>query len=30
MYVVLDLHAAPGGQGGNTGISDYNPAYTSL
>ena len=30
MYVVLDLHAAPGGQGGNTGISDYNPAYPSL
>ena len=30
MYVILDLHAAPGGQGGNTGISDYNPAYPSL
>ena len=30
MYVVLDLHAAPGGQGGNSGISDYNPAYPSL
>lgn len=30
MYVVLDLHAAPGGQGGNTGISDYNPSYPSL
>lgn len=30
MYVVLDLHAAPGGQGGNTGISDYNPAFPSL
>ena len=30
MYVILDLHAAPGGQGGNSGISDYNPAYPSL
>ena len=30
MYVILDLHAAPGGQGGNTGISDYNPAFPSL
>ena len=30
MYVILDLHAAPGGQGGNSGISDYNPALPSL
>lgn len=30
MYVILDLHAAPGGQGGNSGISDYNPAFPSL
>ena len=30
MYVVLDLHAAPGGQGGNSGISDYDPSKPSL
>jgi len=30
MYVLLDLHAAPGGQGYNQGISDYNPIYPSL
>lgn len=30
MYVVLDLHAAPGGQGYNTGISDYDPDKPSL
>ena len=30
MYILLDLHAAPGGQGANSGISDYNPAYPSL
>lgn len=30
MYVILDLHAAPGGQGANTGISDYNPSLPSL
>ena len=30
MYVVLDLHAAPGGQGGNSGISDYDPTKPSL
>jgi endoglucanase len=30
MYVVLDMHAAPGGQGQDAGISDYNPAKFSL
>ena len=30
MYVILDMHAAPGGQGRNSEISDYNPAYPSL
>lgn len=30
MYVVLDLHGAPGGQGGNSGISDYDPSKPSL
>jgi endoglucanase len=30
MYVILDLHAAPGGQGSDQGISDYNPAKPSL
>ncbi|MEO0896986.1 MAG: carbohydrate-binding protein [Bacteroidota bacterium] len=30
MYVVLDLHAAPGGQGQDAGISDYNPDLPSL
>ena len=30
MYLILDLHAAPGGQGANSGISDYNPALPSL
>ena len=30
MYIILDLHAAPGGQGGNSGISDYNPNFPSL
>ncbi len=30
MYVVLDLHAAPGGQGYDQGISDYNPEKPSL
>jgi endoglucanase len=29
MYVILDLHAAPGGQSANN-ISDYNPALPSL
>jgi len=30
MYVILDLHAAPGGQGKDAAISDYNPAKYSL
>ena len=30
MYVILDLHAAPGGQGRNTDISDYDPDKPSL
>jgi aryl-phospho-beta-D-glucosidase BglC (GH1 family) len=30
MYVILDLHAAPGGQGKDQAISDYNPAKPSL
>ena len=30
MYVILDLHAAPGGQGRNTDISDYDPNKPSL
>lgn len=30
MYVILDLHAAPGGQGSAQEISDYNPAFPSL
>ena len=30
MYVILDLHAAPGGQGKNTDISDYDPDKPSL
>jgi endoglucanase len=30
MYVVLDLHAAPGGQGQDQGISDYDPTKPSL
>ena len=29
MYLILDLHAAPGGQSRDN-ISDYNPAYPSL
>jgi aryl-phospho-beta-D-glucosidase BglC (GH1 family) len=29
MYLILDLHAAPGGQSKDN-ISDYNPAYPSL
>ncbi len=29
IYLILDLHAAPGGQSAQ-GISDYNPAYLSL
>lgn len=30
MYLVLDLHAAPGGQGYNASISDYDPDKPSL
>jgi hypothetical protein len=30
MYVILDLHGAPGGQGKDANISDYNPAKPSL
>ena len=30
MYLILDLHGAPGGQGRNAAISDYNPIYPSL
>lgn len=30
MYVILDLHAAPGGQGNDLGISDRDPTKPSL
>ncbi len=30
MYVILDLHAAPGGQGKDANISDYDPSKPSL
>jgi hypothetical protein len=30
MWVILDLHGAPGGQGYDQGISDYNPDFPSL
>lgn len=30
IYLILDLHAAPGGQGHDGAISDYNPAFPSL
>lgn len=30
LYLILDLHAAPGGQGEDQPISDYNPSYPSL
>ncbi len=30
IYLILDLHAAPGGQGYNEAISDYNPDFPSL
>jgi hypothetical protein len=30
MYLVLNLHAAPGGQGKDANISDYDPAKPSL
>jgi hypothetical protein len=30
IYLILDLHAAPGGQGKDANISDYDPAKASL
>jgi endoglucanase len=30
MYLILDLHASPGGQGKDANISDYDPAKASL
>jgi endoglucanase len=30
MYVILDLHASPGGQGYDAAISDYDPSKPSL
>ena len=30
MYVILDMHGAPGGQGKDANISDYDPAKPSL
>ena len=30
MYVVLDMHGAPGGQGTDSNISDYDPSKPSL
>lgn len=30
IYLILDLHAAPGGQGRDSGISDYDPTKPSL
>ena len=30
MYLILDLHAAPGGQGKDANISDYDPTRPSL
>jgi len=30
MYIILDLHAAPGGQGHDQPISDYDPSKPSL
>jgi len=30
MYLILDLHAAPGGQGGSSDINDYEPSKPSL
>jgi hypothetical protein len=30
MYLILDLHGAPGGQGSNADISDYDPSKPSL
>jgi len=30
MYLILDMHGAPGGQGKNASISDYDPSLPSL
>jgi aryl-phospho-beta-D-glucosidase BglC (GH1 family) len=30
MYLILDMHGAPGGQGYETNISDYDPSKPSL
>ncbi|MAU31276.1 MAG: glycoside hydrolase family 5 [Flavobacteriaceae bacterium] len=30
IYLILDLHAAPGGQGSGSDINDYNPSLPSL
>ena len=30
VYLILDLHAAPGGQGENADINDYDPSKPSL
>ncbi len=30
MYLILDMHGAPGGQGKDTNISDYDPSKPSL
>ena len=30
MFLILDMHGAPGGQGKNASISDYDPAKPSL
>ena len=30
MYVIFDMHGAPGGQGANADISDYDPSKPSL
>ncbi len=30
VYLILDLHAAPGGQGDDAGICDYDPSQPSL
>lgn len=30
LYLILDLHGAPGGQGANADISDYDPSKPSL
>lgn len=30
MYIILDMHATPGGQGGGSEINDYDPSKPSL